>query len=64
VYWQLAATTTAAQIGAAGFFTGSGTAGTNASKTAIFQVGEAIPEPSAALLGALGVLGLLRRRRI
>jgi MYXO-CTERM domain-containing protein len=24
----------------------------------------AVPEPSAALLGALGALGLLRRRRI
>lgn len=29
-----------------------------------FMVGGAIPEPSAALLGALGALGLLRRRRI
>jgi hypothetical protein len=60
VYWQLASATTAAQIGSTGFFTGSGTAGSTPSKAAVFQV---VPEPSAALLGALGVLGLLRRRR-
>lgn len=29
-----------------------------------FQLKAAVPEPSAALLGAIGVLGLLRRRRI
>jgi hypothetical protein len=29
-----------------------------------FQLASAVPEPSAALLGALGALGLLRRRRI
>jgi hypothetical protein len=29
-----------------------------------FQLAAAVPEPSAALLGALGALGLLRRRRI
>ncbi len=29
-----------------------------------FQLAAAVPEPSAALLGAFGVLGLLRRRRI
>jgi hypothetical protein len=29
-----------------------------------FQLVDAVPEPSAALLGALGALGLLRRRRI
>jgi len=28
-----------------------------------FQLASAVPEPSAALLGALGALGLLRRRR-
>jgi MYXO-CTERM domain-containing protein len=61
VYWQLASATSAAQIGSTGFFSGSGTAGTAAVKSAAFQV---VPEPSAALLGALGALGLLRRRRI
>ena len=30
----------------------------------IYTLGNAVPEPSAALLGAVGVLGLLRRRRI
>ncbi len=29
-----------------------------------FQLATAVPEPSAALLGAIGALGLLRRRRI
>lgn len=29
-----------------------------------FQLAAAVPEPSAALLGAIGALGLLRRRRI
>jgi hypothetical protein len=29
-----------------------------------FQLAAAVPEPSAALLGALGALGLIRRRRI
>lgn len=29
-----------------------------------FQLASAVPEPSAAILGALGALGLLRRRRI
>ena len=61
VYWQLAAVTNTTQLGSAGFFSGTGsTAGANVVKTAAFQV---IPEPSAALLGAFGVLGLLRRRR-
>jgi hypothetical protein len=63
VYWQLASATNATQIGAAGFFSGSGTAGTNAVKSAAFQI-TGVPEPSAALLGAIGALGLLRRRRI
>jgi hypothetical protein len=51
-----------AQLGGTGFFTGSGTAGdvTNDIKGTTFQI---VPEPSAALLGALGALGLLRRRR-
>ena len=62
-YAQLSAAPTAAQIGTLGFFTGSGIAGgaTAGSKQAVFQV---VPEPSAALLGAVGALLLLRRRRI
>ena len=36
----------------------------NVTITHSFQLVDPIPEPSAALLGALGVLGLLRRRRI
>lgn len=63
VYWQLASASSATQIGTNGFFTGSGAAGVNAVKSATFQV-EGVPEPSAALLGAVGALGLLRRRRI
>jgi hypothetical protein len=38
------------------------TGATNASGY-VYQLGNAIPEPSAALLGAIGALGLLRRRR-
>lgn len=61
VYWQLASATSATQLGSAGFFSGTGsTGGSNVVKTAAFQV---IPEPSAALLGAVGALVLLRRRR-
>jgi hypothetical protein len=60
VYWQLASTVTATQLGSNGFFSGTGAAGSSPVKSATFQV---IPEPSAALLGALGALGLLRRRR-
>lgn len=48
---------------AVGFFTGTGTAansGSTAVRSATFTI---VPEPSAALLGAIGVLGLLRRRR-
>ena len=37
-------------------------AGADTQKTQAFSVG--VPEPSAALLGAIGALGLLRRRRI
>lgn len=62
-YFSTSAATTATQVGA-GFFTGSGTAadaGSTAVRSAQFQI---VPEPSAALLGALGALGLLRRRRI
>ena len=62
VYWQLGATTSTTQLGSNGFFSGTGTAGSSpaAVKSATFQV---VPEPSAALLGALGALALLRRRR-
>lgn len=38
-------------------------AGADATKSMSFTVGVAVPEPSAALLGAIGALGLLRRRR-
>lgn len=38
-------------------------AGPDAPKTMDFQLGVAVPEASTALLGALGALGLLRRRR-
>ena len=40
-----------------------GTSNYTASGTSGFQLAPAVPEPSAALLGAFGVLGLLRRRR-
>jgi len=61
-YYSTSNAITALQVGATGFFTGSGTAGdvTNDIKAATFQI---VPEPSAALLGAIGALGLLRRRR-
>jgi len=62
VYWQLASTLTATQVGATGFFTGSGTTAASPVKSAVFTIA-AVPEPSAALLGMLGALGLLRRRR-
>lgn len=39
------------------------TTSSDSSITAGFQMAAPIPEPSAALLGALGALGLLRRRR-
>ena len=41
-----------------------GTSVYSANGTSGFQLVSSVPEPSAALLGALGVLGLLRRRRI
>ena len=66
-FFSTSASTTATQIGngsvGGSFFTGSGTAadtGSTAIRSATFSV---VPEPSAALLGAIGVLGLLRRRR-
>lgn len=40
------------------------TTNTDASATAGWQMATAIPEPSALLLGALGALGFLRRRRV
>jgi len=40
------------------------TTNTDASNTAGWQMAELVPEPSSALLGAIGALILLRRRRI
>jgi hypothetical protein len=62
-YYSYSASATAVQVGSTGFFTGTGTAaasGSTAVRTATFQV---VPETSTALLGAIGALGLLRRRR-
>lgn len=41
-----------------------GPAGTNNVEVNSFQLVNTVPEPSATLLGALGALGLLRRRRM
>jgi hypothetical protein len=65
-FYSTSVATTALQLGGTGFITGSGAAvaspvSSNIVKGATFQI---IPEPSAALLGAIGALGLLRRRRI
>jgi hypothetical protein len=60
VYWQLASAVNSTQLGANGFFSGTGAAGSSPVKSATFEI---IPEPSATLLGAIGALGLLRRRR-
>lgn len=62
-YYSFSNAITTAQLGANGFFTGTGSAGdaTNDIKSAQFQI---IPEPSAAVLGAFGALLVLRRRRI
>jgi hypothetical protein len=64
-FYSSSTATTATQLGSTGFITGSGAAvaspaSSNIVKGATFQI---IPEPSAALLGAIGALGLLRRRR-
>lgn len=63
-YYSFSATLSAAQLGSTGFFTGTGTAGDGTAdvRSANFTI-IGVPEPSAALLGALGALGLLRRRR-
>jgi hypothetical protein len=49
-------------IGSIGSATSTDLGGTSATFTTLQM--EAIPEPSSVLLGTLGVLGLLRRRRI
>lgn len=61
-YFSFSSAITSAQVGSTGFFTGTGTAGdaTNDVKSATFKI---VPEPSSAILAALGALGLLRRRR-
>jgi MYXO-CTERM domain-containing protein len=49
-------------IGSTGAFTGDAS-GLGSSTYQTLQMSTAVPEPSAALLGAIGALGLLRRRR-
>lgn len=65
-FYSTSGSATATQVGG-GFFTGTGVAadtGSTAVRGMTFSVaGAAVPEPSAALLGAIGALGLLRRRR-
>jgi hypothetical protein len=53
-------------FGTAGTFPGysNNDLGITSTPVSSFQLVNAIPEPSAALLGAIGALGLLRRRRI
>jgi hypothetical protein len=58
-FFQIQSATPTANQTSGGFFTVA-----NARPSTVFNVVDAIPEPSAALLGALGALGLLRRRRI
>ncbi len=60
VYWQLASATNGTQLGSNGFFSGTGSTSGTVVKSTGFQV---VPEASTALLGAIGALGLLRRRR-
>jgi hypothetical protein len=52
----------APKIGSFGTFTGDAS-GFGSSTYQTLQLAPAVPEPSAALLGAIGALGLLRRRR-
>ncbi len=63
-FYSTSASTTATQLGG-GFFSGTGVAADVAStavRSTNFSV-VVVPEPSAALLGTIGALGLLRRRR-
>jgi len=53
---------TAPQFGSFGTFTGNAS-GFGSSTFQTLQLAAVVPEPSAALLGAIGALGLLRRRR-
>lgn len=64
-FYSVSPSATATQIGG-GFFAGTGLANDTTStaiRSATFSVASAVPEPSAALLGAISALGLLRRRR-
>ena len=57
-FYQITSTAPTANQIANGFYTNAaGDAST------VFNVVDGVPEPSAALLGAIGALGLLRRRR-
>jgi hypothetical protein len=57
-FFQIQSAAPTANQTSSGFFSVA-----NARPATVFGVVDAIPEPSAALLGALGALGLLRRRR-
>lgn len=61
-YYSASSNLTATQLGASGFFSGTGTASDTGS-TAVYSAQlHVIPEPSSTLLGAFGLLGFLRRR--
>ena len=58
-FYQIQSATPTANQTSGGFYTVA-----NARPSTVFNVVDAIPEPSAALLGSIGALVLLRRRRI